>query len=203
VTLSHRTRHRNRRSRQAVETVDLQGQNLDQGRKSYVDGGAVVIAAESVWELAADGARLRVVSLTDYTQETVRKLFPNSAALRAEWARPDGRTEVLAQLAERGIDLDQLRRVSQQPEADAFDLLGHLAFSAPVRTRRERANVLRRERREFFERFYGYAQFLVPDVLKVPPISDKGNVIEIAAFFGGAQQLRDAVNELQTLLYAA
>jgi type I restriction enzyme R subunit len=189
-------------------------------RKSYVDGGAVVIAAESVWELAADGARLRVVSLTDYTQETVRKLFPNSAALRAEWARPDGRTEVLAQLAERGIDLDQLRRVSQQPEADAFDLLGHLAFSAPVRTRRERANVLRRERREFFERFgadaqailndlldkytdYGYAQFLVPDVLKVPPISDKGNVIEIAAFFGGAQQLRDAVNELQTLLYAA
>ncbi len=28
---------------------------------------------------------------------------------------------------------------------------------------------------------YGTAQFVIPDVLKVPPISDRGNVIEIAA----------------------
>lgn len=29
-----------------------------------------------------------------------------------------------------------------------------------------------------------------------------GNVIEIANYFGGAEKLREAVNELQTLLYA-
>jgi type I restriction enzyme R subunit len=40
-------------------------------------------------------------------------------------------------------------------------------------------------------------------VLKVPPISERGNVIEIAAAFGGADKLREAVNELQTMLYAA
>ena len=50
---------------------------------------------------------------------------------------------------------------------------------------------------------HGPAQFVIPEVLKLPPISAHGNVIEIAAFFGGAQQLKDAVNELQTLLYAA
>jgi len=47
------------------------------------------------------------------------------------------------------------------------------------------------------------AQFLIPDVLKVPPISDRGNVIEIAQLFGRADKLRDAVNQLQALLYAA
>jgi type I restriction enzyme R subunit len=43
----------------------------------------------------------------------------------------------------------------------------------------------------------------MPDVLKVPPISHRGNVNEIIGKFGGADQLRNAVNQLQTLLYAA
>ena len=42
-----------------------------------------------------------------------------------------------------------------------------------------------------------------PDVLKVRPISDHGNVNEIIGKFGGADQLRNAVNQLQSLLYAA
>ena len=43
----------------------------------------------------------------------------------------------------------------------------------------------------------------LPDVLKLPPISDHGNVNEIIGKFGGAGQLRSAVNQLQSLLYAA
>jgi type I restriction enzyme, R subunit len=44
---------------------------------------------------------------------------------------------------------------------------------------------------------------VIPDVLKVPPISEYGNVIEIAGLFGGPDKLREAVHELQSLLYAA
>ncbi len=47
------------------------------------------------------------------------------------------------------------------------------------------------------------AQFVIPDVLKVPPISERGYVVEIANLFGGPDRLREAVNELQALLYAA
>ena len=50
---------------------------------------------------------------------------------------------------------------------------------------------------------HGTAQFVIPDVLKVPPISERGNVVEIASYFGGAEKLKEAVDELQTLLYAA
>ena len=41
----------------------------------------------------------------------------------------------------------------------------------------------------------------LPDVLKVPSISDHGNVNEIVGKFGGADQFRNAVNLLQSLLY--
>lgn len=43
---------------------------------------------------------------------------------------------------------------------------------------------------------------MLPDVLKVRPISDHGKVNEIVDKFGGAEQLREAVGKLQILLYA-
>ncbi len=188
--------------------------------KYFVDGGQVEIAAHLVYELDADGKQLRTVQLTDYAAEKVRTLYPSPAALRADWARPAGRAVIVARLAERGIDFDTLATATGQPEADPFDLLCHLAFDAPLRTRRERAEGLRQDKWDFFDRYgpearailddlldkyaaYGAAQFVIPDALKVPPISEYGNVREIVGLFGGAERLRQAVDELQTLLYAA
>jgi hypothetical protein len=50
---------------------------------------------------------------------------------------------------------------------------------------------------------HGTAQFEMPEVLKMPPISEHGNVGEIIGIFGGAERLKDAVDQLQVLLYAA
>ncbi|HPD30178.1 MAG TPA: hypothetical protein PLL20_09300 [Phycisphaerae bacterium] len=50
---------------------------------------------------------------------------------------------------------------------------------------------------------HGTAQFVIPDLLQLPPINRHGNVIEIARQFGGEEQLIEAIRQLQTLLYAA
>jgi hypothetical protein len=57
--------------------------------------------------------------------------------------------------------------------------------------------------REWAAKSDGELQFTLPDVLKVSPISEQGNVPVIIGTFGGADQPRNAVNHLQTLLYAA
>lgn len=49
----------------------------------------------------------------------------------------------------------------------------------------------------------GAAQFVLPDALYISPISDHGKPGEIIRYFGGALQLRQAVTDLQNLLYAA
>ncbi len=189
-------------------------------RKYYFDGGQVEIVAHIVHELDPDGKQLRVVKFTDYTAEKVRTLYRTASELRVQWADPEQRAEIIQRLAERGIDFDDLARAAGQPDADPFDLLCHVAFNAPLRTRRERADRLKKERKDFFDQYgpqakeilsellekyaeYGTAQFVIPDVLKVPPISERGNVMEIAGLFGGPDQLRAAVHQLQTLLYAA
>ncbi len=46
----------------------------------------------------------------------------------------------------------------------------------------------------------GDLQLTLPDVPKVPPILQRGNVNEIISEFGGADQLRDAVSQLKTML---
>jgi type I restriction enzyme R subunit len=145
-------------------------------------------------------------------------MFPSSAALRSQWGKAEERSAILEALTQRGITLEQLAETAKQPEADPFDLLCHVAFNAPLRTRRERAERLRKEKVDFWDYYqpeareilgeilekyveFGTAQFKVPDILNVPPISEHGNVMEIAAKFGGPERLREAVTQLQTLLY--
>lgn len=189
-------------------------------RKYYVDDGAVEIAAHLVYELDADGNKLRIKKFTDYTREKVRTLYPAAANLRSKWSDAEERAAIIGALEERGISLEELLEKASQQDADPFDLLCHLAYGMPLRTRRERADRLRKEQREFFERYgkearqilngildkyveYGTAEFKLPDILKVPPISERGTVSDIATMFHGAEKLRAAVQELQTRLYAS
>ena len=189
-------------------------------RKFYVDDGVVEIAAHVVWDLDADGRRLQAKKFTEYTAESVRSMYPSAAELRAKWSAPEERAAIITALEERGISFEELAEAAKQPDADPFDLLCHVAYSAPIRSRRERAEAARNDGKAFFDRFtngarevlnellekyveFGTAQFTIPDILKVPPISQHGNVIEIADMFGGPERLRTAVGELQQLLYAA
>jgi type I restriction enzyme, R subunit len=188
--------------------------------KYYFDGGEVDIAAHLVYELDADGRQLQVVKFTDYTRDKVRTLYTSADELRRRWSDPEQRKLIIGQLDERGINFDELAAAANQPDADPFDLLCHIAFDAPLRTRRERAQRLRSQRHDLFDRYgpqarqvlnelltkyeqHGTAQFVLPEVLQVPPINEFGNVLEIAGFFGGTDALRAAINELQSQLYAA
>jgi type I restriction enzyme R subunit len=127
---------------------------------------------------------------------------------------------MLEALAARGITIEQLAEATKQMDADPLDLLIHVAWRGPLRTRRDRAERARQEGRAFFEQFAEKARQVLNDliekytehgvnelddlhVLEVPPISRHGTVVEIAQAFGGADRLKAAVQELQRLLYVA
>ena len=202
--------------------VDYDDDDRETGtrKKYYFDGGSVEIVAHVVHELDADGKQLRVVEFRDYTRDKVRTLYPSVDDLRSKWSDPQQRAEIAARLADRGIDLETVTTQAGKPDADPFDLLCHIAYNAPLLTRRQRVEKLKRDRTSFFDQYgpqaraildelltkyteHGTAQFEIPEALKVPPISTYGNVIEIAALFGGPDHLRAAVSELQANLYAA
>lgn len=203
-----------------VVLLEFSEQDPPEHRKYYFDGGSVDIAAQVVYELDSEGRQLRVVSYTDYARDKVKALYRSPEALATDWRERKQRQEILKALADRGIDLARLGEVAGVPDSDPLDLLCHLAFNGPLRTRRERADRLARGHQNFFDRYgsqareileelvdkyaeYGLDQLRLPDVLKVPPLSEHGNPSEIAHLFGGPEKLRDAVEELEVLLYAA
>ncbi|MBI5366575.1 MAG: DEAD/DEAH box helicase family protein [Planctomycetes bacterium] len=189
-------------------------------RKLVVDGVQVHIAAEFVYELDPSGGRLRTVRYTEYTAEKVRALCPTVGALRSAWSTAAGRETLLRDLLERGVTIEDLARASGQPDADPLDLLVHVAWQTPLRTRRERADRVRRDAHDFFDRFPERARLVLGDlldkyaehgptqlddlhILEVPPISERGSVVEIAQSFGGADRMREAVAELHARIYVA
>jgi type I restriction enzyme R subunit len=189
-------------------------------KKYYVDGGTVEVAANVVFDLDADGKRLRMVKLTEYAGEKVKTLWRTPEELRDAWMDLERRQEIVDELAKRGIEFESLADAAKMPDADPFDLLCHFAFQSTVRTRKDRAAKLKDNPAAFLGKYgdsaravlsamldkyadHGAEQFSIPDILEVPPISEYGNVAEIVNYFGGVQQLRSAVNEMHRLLYAA
>lgn len=189
-------------------------------RKYYVEKGKVSIATHLTLDVGPDGKQLRATEFRDYTGEVVRSLFVDVADFRHGWTDPVRRAEILRALEEKGINVAEAGEAFGNPEADPFDLLCHIAWNAPVLTRKERAARLRRKTPTFFDAFgeqarqildtllekyaeHGPSEFAIPDSLKVPPLSEIGNVAEIIRCFGGADELRAAVAKLQELLYAA
>jgi len=191
----------------------------EQRRKYYLDGVTVQVANEQVYELDPAGNVLRTVALTDYVRDHVRRLLPDADHLRRAWPRAERRREILNALGERGIDLAHLAAITHREDADALDLLLHVAYNAPLLTRRERAAQLRQRADNFFNKYtpaareildallekyadYGIGQLdSLTDVLRVSPFDAHGTPLEIAALFGGPREMKEAVDELQRLLY--
>ncbi len=189
-------------------------------RKFYIDGGEVEVIGHLVYDLDTDGKKLQVVKYTEYSGRAVRSLYPTREALQSAWADPETRSDVLRDLSERGISFAELAASSGQPDADPFDLLCHLAWNAPLRTRRQRAEAARRQAQDLFDEYgatareilsllleryveRGILQFsALSDLMKVQPFDRYGSPAEIASrHFGGVRGMKDAVSRLQSALY--
>ena len=188
-------------------------------RKYYLDNVHVYIAGEQAFELDPNGNVLKTVEFTDYVTQNIRRLNLTAEHLRQVWTQAEQRKEILDQLRARGIDPDHLAHVTHHEEADALDLLLHVAYNAPLVTRRERAEKLRQKKANFFNTFtpaareiletllekyadYGIGEFdQLPRVLQVSPFDRYGSTYEIYQLFGGAEKMLQAVDELQKFLY--
>lgn len=186
-------------------------------RKFYVSEGTVEIVAESVQILDANG-KLRTVQFTQYAKEQITTMFPSMNDFRSKWNDLQERQHILDELENNGISIDQLMEITKQQDVDPFDLLCFVAFDLKPLTRKQRADLLKKNKPDFFAHYserakevlnlilekyvdYGLNQ-IRPDIISVEPITQQGNPIEIVNEFGGIDEFKKAIEELQTLLYA-
>ena len=188
------------------------------GGRIRVEGLEVSIADEAIFLIESTGEQLTLEQYRDYTKRRILRSAVSRTALRDIWVDSARRRAFLEELRRSSIHPEVLAEVLGQPEADAFDLLSHLAFGGPVHTRSERAGAFRNREQAFIAahkenarkvvlelldkyRIGGIEQ-LEPEIFGVSPFREWGGAARISGWFGGAELLGQSLKEMQKRIYA-
>jgi type I restriction enzyme, R subunit len=180
----------------------------------YVDNVEVRVATERVQYLDEHG-KLITESLRDYSRKALRKAYSSLDEFLTRWTDAEKKQAIFAELAAKGVFLDELAEQVGR-DYDAFDLICHVAFDAPPRTRRERAEQVKK--RDVFGKYGVQARAVLDallqkyadsgitsveslEILKVDPLTAFGTPVEIVTLFGGKPAYLAAIRELETALY--
>ncbi len=190
----------------------------DRPRKYYVEEGTLSIVAETVQILNSQG-KLQTIQYTKYTKEKITNLYPSADEFKEAWLNLGIRKNIISQLEEQGILIEDLKKITKLENVDAFDLLRYVAFDLKPLTRKQRANLLLKNKADLFSEYSEGAKEIIeiiiskyidfgldqlkPEIIQVEPISSKGNILEIADRFGGIDKFKTLINQLQQQLYAA
>ncbi len=167
------------------------------------------------------GAQGKPLSTKEFLEFLIGKLgeyYDDEAKLREIWSDQKNRERFLKALANDGVDEDALKDLREifQKDCDIYDVLAHLSFNAEIKTRQER--VLQVENSEFLKRFQKekalkfiefllgrYQQYGIKDfdrsLAPLIELSSLGNVKEIVSEFGGVENLKQSVDDLQREIY--
>jgi type I restriction enzyme R subunit len=185
--------------------------------KIRVEGLDVTIADEAIFTIESTGQQLTLQQYREYARRHIIATASTRQVLRNIWVDSARRRSFLEELRRSSIHPDVLAGILNQPEADAFDLLCHIAFGDPIRTRSERAmafrnreqafiNAHREEARqvilELLEKYrIGGIEELEPGIFAVPPFVEWGGATRISQWFGGVEPLRQSLTEMRHRIY--
>ncbi len=189
-------------------------------RRYVVADVEVTVVAERVQYFDADG-KLITESLKDYTRKALAKEYASLDDFLRRWSGAEKKQAVIDELAEQGVFFDALAdEIGRRSNKvfDPFDLVCHVAWDMPPLTRKERAD--RVKKRNYFTRYgkqarrvlealldkyadEGVSQIEETQILTIAPFTDFGTPLEIVRTFGGPNQYRQAVHELEQALYSA
>lgn len=170
--------------------------------------------------LGSSGKPLGTKEFLEFLIGKLAEYYDDEVKLREIWSKQETRQNFLKALENDGVDenaLKDLGEIFDKKDCDIYDVLAHLSFNAEIKTRQER--VLQVEKSEFLKRFQKekalkfieflldrYQQYSIKDfdrsLAPLIELSSLGNVKEIVSEFGGVENLKQSVDDLQKEIYA-
>jgi len=98
------------------------------------------MAVTTFWH--ADGTPISARQFLELLFGKLPEFFTSEEELRALWGAPETRAELLRGLAEKGFGGEQLAEIQKIVDAeksDLFDVMAHVAYAVPPKSREERA----------------------------------------------------------------
>jgi type I restriction enzyme R subunit len=180
------------------------------------DGCQVKIINKTVSVYDVDGKLLRQEDIIDYTKSNIKGEYASMSDFIHKWKSSDKKEEIRKALAERGIDLEALKKDQNMTDVDDYDFICYVAYGQKPLTRAERANNVKK--RDFFSKYSGDARAVLEilldkymnqgitevediKVLSLADFANYGKPAKIVKLFGGKAQYEQAVKELESSIY--
>ena len=189
--------------------------------KPIITGDGHEIYIDSETKMVLDkGGKPMTVSYIEFSKEKLNTLYSSLEDFLTQWNQAERKQIIVDQVAKAGIKIDEL--MNHYPEKfqsrDIFDIIVNVAFNEPMLYRTERAK--RIKEKNFLEKFQGDAKrvlevlmqtyadqgilaFEENEALKNNELQDLGTPIFIKSLFGGKEQFKKVIRDIEEILYAA
>jgi len=191
-------------------------------RKKKPKEGKVVVKGINVYieeelYVEVEGEKLNKAKYIEYAKENIKKKVLTLEDLRKIWINKENRRTFLEDLRKKSINPELLAQLLDRPDADAFDILAHVTFDAPILSRDDRAQALLNEKQQLINSFNGTAKEVLlnliekyriggieeisSEALKTPDIQNLGRLKEIINSFGGVDNLINTLEKISQGIY--
>lgn len=184
--------------------------------KYRIRGIEVKILNERVQYYDKDG-KLITESIIDYSKKNILGEYATLDSFLQAWNSESKKQAIIDELQEQGVLLEALREAAGNPDIDDFDLICHIAYDKAPLTKEERVNNVRK--RGYLYKYSDMAQKVLAalldkymnegikdisnlEILSNDPFRQFGTPMKIAKLFGGKNGYLQAVNDLQSQIYA-
>ena len=191
-------------------------------KKKKPKEGKIVVKGINVYTeeelyVEVEGEKLNKAKYIEYARENVRKKVLTLEDLRKIWVDKEKRKRFLQDLKVKSINPELIAQLLHRLDADAFDIIAHVAFDAPILSRDDRAQALLNEKQQIINSFNETAKKVLlnliekykiggideisPEALESPDIQKIGKLKEIIDSFGGIDNLINTLENISQSLY--
>lgn len=181
------------------------------------NGCQVELVGEQRYVYDPQTGRPILENVIDYAKRNIYGEYLSLEGFVRQWRANPKKTEIRDMFIGWGIDLDALKAERQMTEYDDFDFVCHLAFDQTPKSRKERAEQVRKS--GFFDRYDDAARQILEalldkyaengvyeiedlNVLKVEPFVRIGKPTKIVKTFGDKNDYFNALKELEQAIYS-
>jgi type I restriction enzyme R subunit len=181
-----------------------------------VEGVDFNVATRMIQYIDPESGKLIAESLTDYSRKKIQEKFESLDTFLRAWNQAERKDAIINELKEKGIPLEELKK-DVGLNVDEFDLVLHVAFNKKPLTRSERAKKVKQEDvlskyegkagevlEALLDKYADQGSLAIDDIgdLEVSPFDQFGTAYQIVNdIFGGKEQYKQAVKDLQQELY--
>ncbi|MEI6863874.1 MAG: DEAD/DEAH box helicase family protein [Candidatus Adlerbacteria bacterium] len=120
-------------------------------KKITVKGIEVTIDEEV--EIEFDGIKLSKAEYRRFSGEKIVEMVHTTDELRAVWLDPEKRELFMADLESKRVNIPLIKSIENLEDSDAFDVIAHIAFNAPLLTREDRVKQFMRANSQLIDQY--------------------------------------------------